>query len=105
MKSTTQAADGLINEMEQDSNAATIALSTPRRKSMFFEKVGSPKEIPFKTTLFLYKKLNGEDYFTTGTLVSKTQTAEGFQYLFSDDQQRELVDAQEFSYWLLPVRP
>lgn len=65
--------------------AAHAGVTAPaRRKSMFFEKVGGSKEIPFKTTLFLYKKLNGVDYFTTGSLVSKTQTAEGFQYLFFD---------------------
>lgn len=68
-----------------------------RRKAMFFEKVGGDKEIPFGKTLVL----NKGDYFTTGKLISKTETENGFEYLFVDD--RKEFAGESFDYWLLPV--
>lgn len=75
----------------------------PRRKAMFFEKVGGDKEIPFKTTLWLYKESGGKDYFTTGTLREKSETDTGFRYTFYDDKTGETDHS--FTHWLLPVKP
>lgn len=78
----------------------TATQTTPRRRSMFFEKVGQ-KDPPFGKTLFLYKVVGGKDYFTTGKLISKTETESGFEYRFSDDQ-NDTADSNVFDYYLLP---
>lgn len=76
--------------------ADTLTQPTTRRKAMFFEKVGSPKDIPFGKTLVL----NKADYFTTGKLVSKTEREHGFVYSFTDDQSD---GEHSFEYYLIPV--
>lgn len=89
------------DEMEQET-------TTPakRRKAMFFEKIGESKEIPFKTTLWLYREAGGKDhfdYFTTGALKEISETDTGFRYTFHDDKTGETDHS--FTHWLLPVKP
>jgi hypothetical protein len=88
-------------------NDLLLSVNRPRRRAMFFEKVGGGKEVPFGKTLVLYKLKNGEDYFSTGKLKSKIQTENGYEYLFREDSASDgLPDAAtSFDYWLLPTLP
>jgi homoserine acetyltransferase len=78
-------------------------ITKSRHKAMFFEKVGSGKEIPFERTLVLCKQINGKDYFTTGVLTAQIKTSEGYRYEFLDDQQAGEAHPETFDFWLLPV--
>ena len=97
--------ESLNNTLIIDEDAP--AKRATKRRAMFFEKVGGGKEIPFKTTIILCRLDPKGDYFTTGTLVSKTETAEGFQYLFNDNQVCKDCFQEnnpvKFDYWLQPV--
>lgn len=94
--------DTSIDQTQERERTKVPASTHSRRRAMFFEKVGGGKEIPFGKTLVLYRKHNGEDYFTTGLLTAQIKTVNGFKYEFSDDTLREVDTPQSFEYYLVP---